>query len=149
MRPRWQQAQAAFARINGVLDIVPDRRVDDPELAAWVEERFAAREAARERRDFAEADRIRGELVERGIAIEDGRRNEVEAKCGSGRRLSEVSAVGELSVTVVARLDTLSGATYPTSLAQNWPSADVAQLAEHLICNQAVASSILAVSSVL
>ena len=27
------------------------------------------------------------------------------------------------------------------------PSADVAQLAEHLICNQAVASSILAVSS--
>ena len=31
---------------------------------------------------------------------------------------------------------------------KNGPSADVAQLAEHLICNQAVASSILAVSSV-
>ena len=45
------------------------------------------------------------------------------------------------------RLDTLSRSTYPTGLAQNWPSADVAQLAEHLICNQAVASSILAVSS--
>jgi len=27
---------------------------------------------ARERRDFAEADRIRGEIVGRGIAIEDG-----------------------------------------------------------------------------
>ena len=65
-------AQWAFARINGVLDIVPDRAVDDPELAAWVEERLAARRAARERRDFAEADRIRGELTERGIAIEDG-----------------------------------------------------------------------------
>ena len=30
---------------------------------------------------------------------------------------------------------------------RDWLSADVAQLAEHLICNQAVASSILAVSS--
>jgi hypothetical protein len=30
---------------------------------------------------------------------------------------------------------------------RDWLSADVAQLAEHLICNQAVASSSLAVSS--
>jgi len=66
-----QAARAAFERINSVLDIVPDRSVDDPELAAWVEERIAARKAARGRRDFAEADRIRGELTERGIAIED------------------------------------------------------------------------------
>ena len=65
------QARAAFARINGVLDIAPERGVDDPELTAWVEERIAARKAARERRDFAEADRIRGELSDRGIAIED------------------------------------------------------------------------------
>jgi cysteinyl-tRNA synthetase len=54
-----------------VLDLVPDRMVEDPELAAWVEERLAGRKAARERRDFAEADRIRAELAERGIAIED------------------------------------------------------------------------------
>jgi cysteinyl-tRNA synthetase len=66
-----EAARSAFARINSVLDIVPDRSVDDPELAAWVEERIAARKAARERRDFAEADRLRGELLERGIAIED------------------------------------------------------------------------------
>jgi cysteinyl-tRNA synthetase len=66
------EARKAFARINGVLDIVPDRTVEDPELAKWVEERLAARRAARERRDFAEADRIRDELVRRGIAIEDG-----------------------------------------------------------------------------
>lgn len=65
-----EAARSAFARINGVLDIVPERTVD-AELARWVEERIAARKAARERRDFAEADRIRGELVERGIAIED------------------------------------------------------------------------------
>jgi len=66
-----ESARAAFARINGVLDIVPDRRVDDPKLVAWVEERIQARRQARERRDFAEADRIRGELTGRGIAIED------------------------------------------------------------------------------
>ena len=64
-------ARAAFRRLDSVLDIVPDRVVDDPELAAWVEERIAARRAARSRRDFAEADRLRAELVERGIAIED------------------------------------------------------------------------------
>jgi len=66
------EARKAFARINGVLDIVPDRTVDDPELVRWVEERLAARQAARERRDFAEADRIRSELMGRGIVIEDG-----------------------------------------------------------------------------
>jgi cysteinyl-tRNA synthetase len=71
-RAALDQARAAFAKINGVLDIVPERTVDDPELSAWVEERIAARKAARERRDFAEADRIRGELLEREIAIEDG-----------------------------------------------------------------------------
>src|SRR5689334_8800852 len=66
-----QRAREVFAQINGVLDIVPDRRIEDPELVAWVEERIAARRAARDRRDFAEADRIRAELVGRGITIED------------------------------------------------------------------------------
>ena len=65
------RAKAAFARINGVLDIVPDRQVADPDLVAWVEERLEARRGAREKRDFAEADRLRDELVARGIAIED------------------------------------------------------------------------------
>ena len=45
------------------------------------------------------------------------------------------------------RLDPDSPRRYPKSLAQKRPSADVAQLVEHLICNQAVASSTLAVSS--
>ena len=64
-------ARGAFERMNGVLDLIPDRTVEDPELVKWVEERLAARRAARAGRDFAEADRIRGELTGRGIAIED------------------------------------------------------------------------------
>jgi len=66
-----ERARAAFARINGVLDIVPGEAEVDEGLAAWVEERLAARRDARGRRDFAAADAIRGELEGRGIAIED------------------------------------------------------------------------------
>jgi cysteinyl-tRNA synthetase len=66
-----EAAREAFARINGVLDLAPDREIHDPELAGWVEARIRDRREARARRDFAEADRIRGELSERGIAVED------------------------------------------------------------------------------
>ncbi|HYD54456.1 MAG TPA: DALR domain-containing protein, partial [Gemmatimonadaceae bacterium] len=66
-----RQARLAFARIDGVLDLVPERAEEDPELAEWVEERLAARREARAQRDFAAADRIRAELTERGIVIED------------------------------------------------------------------------------
>ena len=67
-----ERVREAFLDMNRVLDIVPDRQVDDPQLVAWVDERLAARREARARRDFAEADRIRDEIVARGIAIEDG-----------------------------------------------------------------------------
>ena len=48
------------------------RDVGLAELDAWVEERIAARAAARAHRDFAVADAIRDELLDRGVALEDG-----------------------------------------------------------------------------
>jgi cysteinyl-tRNA synthetase len=65
------KAREAFAAMDGILDIVPDREVGDAAFGSWVEEQIAARKAARGRRDFAEADRIRVELKSRGVTIED------------------------------------------------------------------------------
>jgi cysteinyl-tRNA synthetase len=70
-RESVERARAAFERINGVLDIVPERVGADPALVSWIEERIGARREARARRDFAEADRIRSELTSRGVTIED------------------------------------------------------------------------------
>ena len=66
-----ERAREVFARINSVLDVVPEAVGPDPELARWVEERLTARKTARAARDFAEADRMRAEIEARGIAIED------------------------------------------------------------------------------
>ena len=66
-----ERAREVFARINSVLDVVPEAVGPDPELARWVEERLTARKTARAGRDFAEADRIRAEIEAKGVAIED------------------------------------------------------------------------------
>jgi cysteinyl-tRNA synthetase len=66
-----EKAREVFARINSVLDVVPEAVGSDPELASWVEERLKARKEARARRDFAAADATRTEIEARGIAIED------------------------------------------------------------------------------
>ena len=63
-------ARAAFAKVNGVLDIIPDRApVDD---ADEIEAMLAERREARSSRDFARSDAIRKSLEERGIEIKDG-----------------------------------------------------------------------------
>jgi cysteinyl-tRNA synthetase len=69
------QAALAFRRAAAVLGLCQsDARVwlqggDDAEA---IEAAIAARLAARKRRDFAEADRIRSELAGQGITLEDG-----------------------------------------------------------------------------
>jgi len=66
-----ERAREVFARINSVLDIVPEATGPDPELSHWVEVKVTARKEARSRREFAAADAIRAELESKGVAIED------------------------------------------------------------------------------
>ena len=40
--------------------------------AAWIERQITARAAARKAKDFAAADRIRKELLDTGVILEDG-----------------------------------------------------------------------------
>ncbi|HEY3170041.1 MAG TPA: cysteine--tRNA ligase [Thermoanaerobaculia bacterium] len=63
-----QIAQAALASADRVLGVLP--KAPDV-LPAEIEARIADRNAARKRRDFAAADRIREELAARGIVLED------------------------------------------------------------------------------
>ena len=72
----WDPATAASAlavldAVNRVLDVYPTAAGPDEALAAWVEERLAARAAARAARDWAEADAIRDEITARGVDLED------------------------------------------------------------------------------
>jgi len=60
--------KAALMKIDPVLDIFPRR--DEP-LDADIERLIEARIAARKSRNFAESDRIRDELLGRGILLED------------------------------------------------------------------------------
>jgi cysteinyl-tRNA synthetase len=65
-----EAARTAFARINGVLDVIPEVARGDDE--AEIEALLAERKSAREKRDFARSDAIRDSLAERGIEIKDG-----------------------------------------------------------------------------
>ena len=70
--PVIRQAFDVFDRVLGVLSL---RRAEDdqpPIPVDEIERLIEERKAARLRRDFGEADRIRDGLVERGILLEDG-----------------------------------------------------------------------------
>ncbi len=62
-----------FDSVFGVLSLRElEETADSAELEQWIEERIGARAAAREASDFGLADAIRDELLERGVALEDG-----------------------------------------------------------------------------
>jgi cysteinyl-tRNA synthetase len=62
--------RALIDEVDAHLDVIG---ADEPGLADEVERLIAEREAARAARDFARADRLRDELRERGIALEDSK----------------------------------------------------------------------------
>ncbi len=69
-----QEARKTLTRMDevfGVLSLAHAAAAVDEQLARWVEERIAARQAARKARDFAAADAIRAELTAAGIVVED------------------------------------------------------------------------------
>src|SRR5207247_6971466 len=66
--------RAAFDEFDGILGVLSLRRAEDQEPPVPVEEierLIEDRHAARRRRDFGEADRIRDGLLGRGVILED------------------------------------------------------------------------------
>jgi cysteinyl-tRNA synthetase len=69
--PIIREAFDGFDRVLGILSL---RRAEDekpPMPVEEIERSIAERNAARRRRDFGEADRIRDGLLERGVILED------------------------------------------------------------------------------
>jgi cysteinyl-tRNA synthetase len=61
----------ALGGVLGLLQREPQAFLQGREAESWITEAIAAREAARKRKDYAAADRIRGELLAKGILLED------------------------------------------------------------------------------
>ena len=64
-------ALASMDRVLGIIEVARRDRMVDTDTTSWVESRIDERREARANRDFARADAIRDELLERGIVLED------------------------------------------------------------------------------
>jgi len=67
-------ARGALHRMDEIFGLIGLARNEveaDDDLASWVEGKIEERKAAREAKDWAAADRIRDELTERGVVLED------------------------------------------------------------------------------
>jgi cysteinyl-tRNA synthetase len=78
-KAHWKAALLADGQLLGLLQDDPARWLKGEAAttgngvdAAWIEQQIAARTAARKAKDFAAADRIRKELLDAGVILEDG-----------------------------------------------------------------------------
>jgi cysteinyl-tRNA synthetase len=79
-KAHWKAALLADGPLLGLLQDDPARWLKgepataegDGADAAWIERQITARAAARKAKDFAAADRIRKELLDTGVILEDG-----------------------------------------------------------------------------
>ena len=68
-RPLLQEVAALYRELGGVLGLLEEERTE--ELDSDLQRLVQARERARAARDWAEADRIRAQLRDRGVVLED------------------------------------------------------------------------------